>query len=78
MPNIGLPELMIVLVIALLVFGPRRLPEMGKSIGQAIKEFKKAGREIQQDIKESIDEEENVSSISKGKTQETKSDSKAL
>lgn len=58
MPNVGFPELMIILTIALLIFGPRKLPELGKSIGQAIKEFKKAGREIREDIKQSVEEEE--------------------
>lgn len=40
MPNIGLPEILIVLVIALIVFGPKRLPEMGRSLGKGIREFK--------------------------------------
>lgn len=39
--NIGFPELMIILVVALVVFGPKRLPEMGKAIGSAVTEFKK-------------------------------------
>ncbi len=38
--NIGLPEIAIVLVIALLVFGPKRLPELGHSLGRGIREFK--------------------------------------
>jgi len=38
--NIGLPEIAIVLVIALLVFGPKRLPELGQSLGRGIREFK--------------------------------------
>ncbi len=38
--NIGLPEIAIVLVIALLVFGPKRLPELGKSLGSGLREFK--------------------------------------
>jgi sec-independent protein translocase protein TatA len=39
-PNIGPMEIMIVLVIALVVFGPKRLPELGKSVGKGIREFR--------------------------------------
>lgn len=42
MPNIGVAEIVIILVLALLVFGPKRLPEMGRSIGRGVREFKKA------------------------------------
>lgn len=41
-----LPELMIVVVLALLVFGPKRLPEMGNAVGKTIKEFRKSMSEI--------------------------------
>ena len=40
MPNIGIPEMMIVLVIALTVLGPKRLPQAGRSLGSGIREFK--------------------------------------
>ena len=40
MPNIGLPELLIVLVILLLVFGPKRLPGLGRQLGSGMREFK--------------------------------------
>lgn len=40
MPNIGLPEILIVLVIALVIFGPKRLPELGKSLGSGMRGFK--------------------------------------
>ncbi len=50
MPNIGLPELLMVLVIALVVFGPKRLPQMGKQLGQAIREFRTATSEIRSQI----------------------------
>jgi sec-independent protein translocase protein TatA len=39
-PNIGLPEILIVLIIALIVFGPKRLPELGRSLGKGINEFR--------------------------------------
>ncbi len=40
MPNIGPMEILVVLIIALIVFGPKRLPELGKSLGKGIREFK--------------------------------------
>lgn len=42
MPNIGPGELIVVLLIALLVFGPRKLPELGKSLGHGLREFRKS------------------------------------
>ncbi len=47
MPNIGWPELLIVLVIALVIFGPKRLPDMGRQLGKGLREFRKATSEIQ-------------------------------
>lgn len=49
MPSLGLPELIVILVIALVVFGPKKLPEVGKALGSSIKEFKKAAKEITKD-----------------------------
>lgn len=49
MPRIGFPELIVILVIALVVFGPGKLPSVGKSVGEAIKEFKKASSELTKD-----------------------------
>lgn len=40
MPNVGAPELIIILVIALLVLGPKKLPEVGRSVGRGMREFK--------------------------------------
>ena len=43
--GIGMPELIVILVIVLIIFGAAKLPEIGKALGKAIKEFKKAGKE---------------------------------
>ena len=42
MPNVGAPELIVILVIALLVLGPKRLPEVGRSVGKGMREFKES------------------------------------
>ena len=42
MPNIGAPELIVILVIALLVLGPKKLPEVGRSVGKGMREFKES------------------------------------
>lgn len=52
MPNIGLPELIVVLVIALVIFGPAKLPQLGQSIGKGIREFKSAIKDSDKDAKE--------------------------
>lgn len=44
--GIGMLELAVILVIALLVFGPKKLPEIGRGLGKGIREFKKAGQEL--------------------------------
>lgn len=51
MPNIGAPELIIILVIALLVLGPGKLPEVGASIGKSLREFRKASSDVQEATK---------------------------
>jgi sec-independent protein translocase protein TatA len=56
--SIGMPELIIILVIALIIFGPRKLPELGKSLGKSINEFKKASTELQNTLEQEIRLEE--------------------
>lgn len=52
--NIGPWELVLVLVIALIVFGPGKLPEVAKSLGKGINEFKKASNEVKQQVQEAV------------------------
>ncbi len=58
MGRLGMPELLVILVIILVLFGAAKLPEIAKSLGKAIKEFKKAGKEIKNDIEEVTKEDE--------------------
>lgn len=53
---IGMPELILVFVVALLVFGPRKLPEIGRSIGKGLAEFKKASDELKKTIEHEIEQ----------------------
>jgi sec-independent protein translocase protein TatA len=52
--SIGMPELIIIFVIALIIFGPRKLPELGRSLGKSIAEFKKASNELKSTLEEEI------------------------
>jgi sec-independent protein translocase protein TatA len=45
MPNIGIPGLVLILVIALILFGPAKLPQLGKAVGQTLREFKNSTKE---------------------------------
>ena len=56
--SIGMPELIIILVIALIIFGPRKLPELGRSLGKSINEFKKASNELRSTLEDEIRVEE--------------------
>ena len=50
--NIGLPERLVVLVIVLLLFGAKRLPEIARGLGKSIQEFKKGVKDIERDVKD--------------------------
>jgi sec-independent protein translocase protein TatA len=54
--NIGIPGLILILVLALIIFGPKKLPEIGRAFGQTLREFKKSTRELTSDVVEEIDE----------------------
>ena len=53
--GIGGPELLIILVIILLLFGSKKLPELARGLGRSMKEFKKATQDVQQDFQEAMD-----------------------
>jgi sec-independent protein translocase protein TatA len=74
MPNwIGPWEIAILLVIVLLVFGPKRLPELGSSLGKAITGFKKGIKESEQEIRKAVTEESTVAQASETTEEEKKS-----
>ena len=52
--SIGMPELIIIFVIALIIFGPRKLPELGKSLGRSLSEFKRASNDLRNTLEEEI------------------------
>ena len=58
MGSVGFPELIIIFTIALIVFGPRKLPELGKSLGRSIAEFKRASNELKNTLDQEIMAEE--------------------
>jgi sec-independent protein translocase protein TatA len=69
--SIGMPELIIILVIALIIFGPRKLPELGKSLGRSLNEFKKASTDLQNTLEQEIKIEEQKESAAKAKAEES-------
>ena len=54
--NIGIPGLILILVLALIIFGPKKLPEIGRAFGQTLREFKKSTRELTSDVVDEIED----------------------
>ena len=54
MGPIGFPEMLVILVVALIIFGPRKLPELGRSLGKSINEFKKASNELRNTLEDEV------------------------
>lgn len=72
--SIGMPELIIILVIALIIFGPRKLPELGKSLGRSLNEFKRASADLQNTLEQEIKLEEQKEQV-KARTESPVADS---
>lgn len=56
--NIGAPELLFILILALLIFGPKKLPEVGRTIGRGLGEFRRASNDLKRTIEREMDEAE--------------------
>ncbi len=63
MGGLGMPEIMIILVIALIVFGPRKLPELGKTLGKAMGQFRRASEDFKRTWEQEVDLEKTRTSI---------------
>ena len=71
--SIGMPELILIFVVALLVFGPKKLPEIGKSLGKGLAEFKKASEELKKTIESEIEQGKQEAASVKAQVAEVKS-----
>ena len=69
--SIGMPELIIIFVIALIIFGPRKLPELGRSLGKSLAEFKRASNELKSTLEEEIRLEDQRTSFEASKAANT-------
>jgi len=56
--GVGLPEVTVILILALLIFGPKKLPELGRQLGKTLKSLKKASNEFQNEIDQVMNEED--------------------
>lgn len=75
MGSLGMQEIIVIFIIALIVFGPRKLPEIGKSIGKGLQEFKRASNDLKRTWEEEVQlekEKESISSILKDTSDEIK------
>ena len=75
MGSLGMQEIIVIFVLALIIFGPRKLPELGKSLGKGIAEFKKASNELKQTWEDEVrleKEKEEMSAILKDTSHEVK------
>ncbi len=75
MGNLGMPEIMMIMFLALLLFGPKKLPEIGKQVGKALGEFKRASNDLKRSIEDEM-EKANISADLKMDSDPPKTDQK--
>ncbi|MFC3039476.1 twin-arginine translocase TatA/TatE family subunit [Virgibacillus xinjiangensis] len=79
--NIGIPGLILILLIALIIFGPSKLPQLGKAVGQTLSEFKRSTNDILDDVKEPIDRVNDIATdavkVDAAKDESNQSDNKS-
>jgi sec-independent protein translocase protein TatA len=66
--SLGMPELIVIFVIALIIFGPKKLPELGRSLGRSLNEFKRASNELKNTLEEEVRIEEQREATTKVQT----------
>lgn len=74
---LGIWEMLIILVVVLLVFGPRRLPEMAKGMGQAVREFRKGIRDMKDDIEKEVNKDDDSDKQKNVSTQSSDTEAKS-
>lgn len=75
--SLGVLELLIILVVVLLIFGPRRLPEMAKGLGQSVREFRKGIKDMRTEVEEEVAEKPKAAPVSAATTAAPAPDSPA-
>jgi sec-independent protein translocase protein TatA len=74
MGSLGMQEIIVIFILALIIFGPRKLPELGKTLGKGLAEFKKASNELKKTWEDEVQldkEKESVSQVLKESAQQT-------
>ncbi len=77
MGNIGFPEMLFIFVVALLVFGPKKLPELGRSLGKGIAEFRRASAELRNSLEREIQSIEQETKSTEQENKSTEQETKA-
>ena len=75
--GVGLPEIAVISALALIIFGPKRLPELGRTLGKTLKGLQTASTEFEKEIQKAMSEDESLEEESKGQIIDQQSSSKS-